>query len=72
MHHMSPTAPKWPKRLAAHERSRTGDIEISTLAKWVLLVIFLILVIIILAKVLSTGEDKVGGLCELTGGWIGC
>ena len=69
---MSKPVARWPSRLAAHNRSRTGDIEISTLAKWVLLVIFLILVIIILAKVLSTGEDKVGGLCELTGGWIGC
>jgi hypothetical protein len=69
---MSKPVAKWPKRLAAHERSSTGDIEISTLAKWVLLVIFLILVIIILAKVLSTGEDKINFLCELTGGWIGC
>ena len=45
--------------------------EISLLAKWVLLVVFLILVLIIIAALNGKGRGILD-LCGKTGGFFGC
>lgn len=51
---------------------RFGGIEISTLARWVILLVFMVLVIIILVQIRGAGDDNISSLCERTGGLMGC
>ena len=53
-------------------KNKKGGIEISSLAKWIILVVFLIIILIILIAVRTGGEDTIGSICEKTGGFIGC
>jgi hypothetical protein len=53
-------------------KKRRANIEISTLVKWLLLLLFLILVTVIIFKLRGTGDESVASLCERSGGMVGC
>lgn len=53
-------------------RNRRADIEITTLVKWALLIVFLIIVILIIVMARTEGFSLLDGLCERTGGLFGC
>jgi hypothetical protein len=54
------------------QTKRRGEIEMATLVKWGLLLVFLVLVIIIIMAARGTGDETISSLCERSGGLFGC